>query len=49
MTNVSIIVALSENNVIGINNKLPWKLSDDLKNFKKITMGHTIIMGRMTF
>ncbi|MEC7885877.1 MAG: dihydrofolate reductase [Pseudomonadota bacterium] len=49
MKNVSIIVALSENNVIGINNRLPWKLSDDLKNFKKITMGHTIIMGRMTY
>jgi dihydrofolate reductase len=46
---VSFIVAKTENNVIGINNKLPWHLKDDLQNFKKITMGHHILMGRKTF
>jgi len=46
---ISLIVAKAENNVIGINNKLPWHLKDDLQNFKKITMGHHILMGRKTF
>ena len=46
---ISFIVAKSENNVIGINNKLPWHLKDDLKNFKKLTTGHHILMGRKTF
>lgn len=46
---VSFIVAMSENNVIGIDNKLPWHLKDDLQNFKKLTMGHHILMGRKTF
>ena len=39
MNNLSIIVAYSKNRAIGKNNQLPWKLSEDLKNFKKITMG----------
>jgi dihydrofolate reductase len=46
---VSFIVAKSLNNVIGVANKLPWHLKDDLQNFKKITMGHHILMGRKTF
>lgn len=47
---ISFIVAKGEtNNVIGINNKLPWHLKADLQNFKKITMGHHILMGRKTF
>ena len=46
---LSIIVAKSRNNVIGKDNKLPWHLPDDLKRFKKLTTGHTIIMGRKTF
>ena len=48
MNNLSIIVAYSKNRAIE-NNQLPWKLSEDLKNFKKITMGNSIIMGRKTF
>ena len=40
---------MSENNVIGINNTLPWHLSDDLKRFKAITIGHQIVMGRKTY
>ncbi len=46
---LSLIVAASENNVIGLNNDLPWRLSSDLKHFKKITSGHCIIMGRNTY
>jgi dihydrofolate reductase len=46
---ISLIVAKSENNVIGKNNQLPWHLKDDLQNFKKLTMGHHILMGRKTF
>jgi dihydrofolate reductase len=46
---ISFIVAKSENNVIGRNNDLPWHLKDDLQNFKKITIGHHILMGRKTF
>jgi dihydrofolate reductase len=47
--NISIIVAIAENNAIGQDNELLWKLSDDLRRFKKITTGHTVIMGRRTF
>ena len=46
---LSIIVAIAKNNVIGKDNKLIWHLPEDLKRFKKITTGHTIIMGRKTF
>ena len=46
---ISFIVAKAENNVIGKNNALPWHLKDDLQLFKKITMGHHILMGRKTF
>ena len=46
---ISMIVAASTNNVIGVNGELPWRLSDDLKRFKKITMGKPIVMGRLTF
>jgi dihydrofolate reductase len=45
----SIIVAVAENNCIGKNNELPWKLSTDLKRFYQITKGHSVIMGRKTF
>lgn len=40
---------MAKNRVIGANNRLPWHLSDDLKRFKALTMGHTIIMGRRTY
>lgn len=46
---ISIIVSVSENWMIGKNNKLLWKLSDDLKRFKKITDGKPVIMGQKTF
>lgn len=46
---ISIVVASSNNDVIGKDNQLLWHLSDDLKRFKKITSGHCIVMGRKTF
>jgi len=46
---ISLIVAMSENRVIGNQGQLPWRLSADLKRFKRLTMGHHIIMGRKTF
>ena len=46
---LSIIAAISDNNVIGKDNKLLWHLPEDLKRFKELTTGHTIIMGRKTF
>ena len=46
---LSIIVAVAKNNVIGKDNKLIWHLPEDLKRFKALTTGHTIIMGRKTF
>lgn len=46
---LSIIVARARNGVIGKDNRLIWHLSDDLKRFKTLTMGHPIVMGRKTF
>ena len=46
---ISLIAAIGKNRVIGKNNKLPWKLSADLKRFREITSGKTVIMGRKTF
>jgi dihydrofolate reductase len=46
---VSLIVAMDRNRGIGVDNKLPWRLSADLKRFRELTMGHHIIVGRKTF
>ncbi len=46
---ISLVVAMGENRVIGVENRLPWHIPEDLKRFKKITSGHPIIMGRKTF
>ena len=46
---VSIIVAMAQNRTIGINNTLPWRIPEDLRHFKALTMGHHMIMGRKTF
>jgi dihydrofolate reductase len=46
---ISSIAAIAENNAIGKNNQLLWRLPADLKHFKVITTGHTVIMGRKTF
>ena len=47
--NLSIIVAKSMNNVIGVDGDLPWHIPEDLKNFKAITMGKPLLMGRATY
>ncbi|HWP45345.1 MAG TPA: dihydrofolate reductase [Blastocatellia bacterium] len=46
---VSIIVAMDEKRGIGRDNRLPWRLSADMKRFRELTMGHHMIMGRKTF
>jgi dihydrofolate reductase len=46
---INIIVSVSENWVIGKNNKLLWKLSDDLKRFKELTTGNPVVMGQKTY
>lgn len=46
---ISLILAASENGVIGKDNQLPWRLPADLKHFKRVTLGHTVIMGRKTY
>lgn len=47
--NLSVIVAVAKNDVIGVNNTLPWHLPEDLKRFRALTIGHHIIMGRKTY
>ncbi len=49
MKKISIIVAVAKNFGIGLNNDLLWHIPEDLKRFKKITSGHQVIMGRMTY
>ncbi len=46
---ISLIAAMAENRVIGRDNALPWRLPRDLRRFKRLTQGHTVIMGRRTF
>ena len=46
---ITLIVAVADNGVIGRDNALPWHLPDDLKRFKRLTMGKPIVMGRKTF
>jgi dihydrofolate reductase len=46
---INIIVATSENNVIGRGNDIPWYIPEDLEHFKKLTTGNTVIMGRKTY
>jgi dihydrofolate reductase len=46
---VSIIAAVADNGVIGLDNGLPWHLSADLQRFKRLTMGHHLLIGRKTF
>lgn len=46
---ICIIAAVARNGVIGIGNRMPWHLSEDMKRFKRLTLGHAVIMGRKTF
>jgi len=47
--NLTIIAAVSENNVIGFENKVPWRIKEDMERFKQLTLNHPVIMGRKTF
>lgn len=49
MTRISLIVALDEGGLIGRDGQLPWRLPEDLKHFRRLTLGKTIVMGRKTF
>lgn len=49
MTRIAMMVAAAENGVIGNGNDLPWHLPEDLRHFKRVTMGKPILMGRKTF
>jgi dihydrofolate reductase len=46
---ISIIAAMARNGTIGVNNSLPWRLPEDLRHFKALTMGHHVVMGRKTY
>jgi dihydrofolate reductase len=46
---LAIIAAVAENRVIGAKGGIPWHISDDLRRFKRLTLGHTVLMGRRTF
>ncbi len=46
---ISIIAAMAENRVIGVNNSLPWRLPADLRHFRQLTTGHHVIMGRRNY
>ncbi len=46
---VSLVAAVDQRGGIGRDNRLPWHLSDDLKNFKRLTLGHHVLMGRVTY
>jgi dihydrofolate reductase len=49
MSSISLVLARADNGVIGANNAIPWRIADDMKRFKAITMGKPIIMGRKTW
>ena len=49
MSTISIIAAIADDNAIGKNNKLLWRLPADMRRFKDLTTGHAVIMGRKTF
>jgi dihydrofolate reductase len=49
MKPISIIVAIAQNYAIGMNNDLLWHISEDLKRFKQLTSGHTVVMGKRTY
>ena len=49
MSEIVLVVAIAQNGVIGNNGQLPWHISDDMKRFKALTLGHTVVMGRKTW
>jgi len=49
MSEIVLVVAIANNGVIGNNGAIPWHISDDMKRFKALTIGHTVVMGRKTW
>jgi dihydrofolate reductase len=49
MSEVVLVVAIADNGVIGKNGAIPWHISADMKRFKALTLGHTVVMGRKTW
>jgi dihydrofolate reductase len=49
MSEIVLVVAIAQNGVIGNNGLIPWHISDDMKRFKALTLGHTVVMGRKTW
>ena len=49
MSEIVLVVAIAQNGVIGNNGAIPWHISDDMKRFKALTLGHTVVMGRKTW
>jgi dihydrofolate reductase len=49
MSEIVLVVAVADNGVIGNNGAIPWHISEDMKRFKAMTMGHTVVMGRKTW
>ena len=49
MRGVAFVVAVGRNGAIGLDGKLPWRISEDMKHFKRVTLGHAVIMGRKTW
>ena len=46
---ITLVLAMAENGVIGKDGAIPWRISDDMKRFKALTMGKTVVMGRKTW
>ncbi|HLC86348.1 MAG TPA: dihydrofolate reductase [Candidatus Nanoarchaeia archaeon] len=46
---LTILAAISENGVIGIENRIPWRIREDMQRFKELTLNHSVIMGRVTY
>ena len=49
ISRIAIIAAVARNGVIGVRNRMPWHVPEDLKRFRRLTLGHAVIMGRRTF
>ena len=49
MSEIVLVLAMAQNGVIGKDGAIPWRISDDMKRFKALTMGHPVVMGRKTY
>jgi dihydrofolate reductase len=49
VSGISVVAAVARNGVIGSGNQIPWRLPEDLRRFRRLTLGHAVIMGRKTF